>query len=549
MACLGGEHLRHLRRLGPHALADLGPVLHASSETSVDVGVLIGEEPGGPLHVALLQHRAGFHVGVDLVAGAIEEAGVDEDDPLAGLVDGGRKVEGGATLLIHDPHLERVGLESERRFDPAEQFDSPGDLVGAMHLGLHDVDRAGAAVTEAAVAEQVVLARKRGDEAVQDRFEDRFAVHGDGVGGEVMADVANEHARPALHHEFGAVRCGVDAIAVETALHGLASLLEGGDKVALHQAEPVAVHHDLVVSVDGADRILTVHDRRHRRLEIDVGDPGGVVLADVVGAIDADVGMEAMLAKHNIGRVGRIASEADELVRVGEAGGGVAERDLQRTVDDGVAGGVGVAALAEWSVCVQECSTPRDDLGAPNRVVARAGFSPAVVGDDVGAIERVIERTPAGVRGVEGVAGVVEWNDELGSSGARDLVVDIAGGDGDVARSVLEVADLPKEGEIVGLVVSAPVGDQVGVDLVLDLVTPGEQRGVAGAHLDEDGLQRCPELVGGDPGVGGQRRFDEVVEGLGDLEGATLHGAILRHVFEATEGSLGHTASKPGGNR
>ena len=259
--------------------------------------------------------------------------------------------------------------------------------------------------------------------------------------------------------------------------------------------------------------------------------------------------MEAMLAKHNIGRVVRMAGEADELVRVGEAGGGVAERDLQRTIDDGVAGGVGVAALAERGVCVQECSSPRDDLGATNRVVTRASFSPVVVGDDVGAIERVIERTPAGVRGVEGVAGVVEWNDELSSSGARDLVVDVAGGDGDVAWSVLEVADLTKEGEIVGLVVSAPVGDQVGVDLVLDLVTPGEQRCVAGAHLDEDGLERCPELVGGNPGVGGQRRFDEVVEGLGDLEGATLHGAILRHVFEAIEGSLGHTASKPSGNR
>ena len=190
-------------------------------------------------------------------------------------------------------------------------------------------------------------------------------------------------------------------------------------------------------------------------------------------------------------------------------------------------------------MCVQKCSTPRDDLGPTNRVVARAGFSSVVVGDDVGAIERVIERTPAGVRGVEGVAGVVEWNDELGSSGTRDLVIDVAGGHGDVARSVLEVSDLTKEGEIVGLVVSAPVGDQVGVDLVLDLVTPGEQRDVAGAHLDEDGLKRCPELVGGDPGVGGQRRFDEVVEGLGDLKGAMLHGAILRHVFEATEGSLG----------
>ena len=45
--------------------------------------VLVGRDPRAGLHVALADHRAGLHRGVDLVAGAVEEAGVDEDDAVA----------------------------------------------------------------------------------------------------------------------------------------------------------------------------------------------------------------------------------------------------------------------------------------------------------------------------------------------------------------------------------------------------------------------------------------------------------------------------------
>ena len=48
-----------------------------------------------------------MHGGVDLVARAVEEPGVDEDQPLAGLVDAGLQVEGRAALLVHDADLDR----------------------------------------------------------------------------------------------------------------------------------------------------------------------------------------------------------------------------------------------------------------------------------------------------------------------------------------------------------------------------------------------------------------------------------------------------------
>src|SRR3984957_2642067 len=94
------QHVRHQVGHGPHALADLGAADQAVREPDVDVVVLVGEDPRLGLHVGLARHRPGLHRGVDLVAGAVEEAGVDEDEPVAGRVDGGGEVERGAPFLV-----------------------------------------------------------------------------------------------------------------------------------------------------------------------------------------------------------------------------------------------------------------------------------------------------------------------------------------------------------------------------------------------------------------------------------------------------------------
>jgi hypothetical protein len=55
----------------------------AAGQTDLDIAFLIGGDPGRALDLALAQHGAGLHRGVDLVAGAVQEAGVDEHDPVA----------------------------------------------------------------------------------------------------------------------------------------------------------------------------------------------------------------------------------------------------------------------------------------------------------------------------------------------------------------------------------------------------------------------------------------------------------------------------------
>ncbi len=57
---------------------------------------------------------------MDLVAGAVEEAGVDEADALGGVLDAGLEVDRGAALLVHDADLHGVFRQSEHLLDFAE---------------------------------------------------------------------------------------------------------------------------------------------------------------------------------------------------------------------------------------------------------------------------------------------------------------------------------------------------------------------------------------------------------------------------------------------
>ena len=57
---------------------------------------------------------------MDFVASAVEEAGVDEDDPVAERVDAGGEIGRGTALLIHQPDLDRMAREAEQILDRVE---------------------------------------------------------------------------------------------------------------------------------------------------------------------------------------------------------------------------------------------------------------------------------------------------------------------------------------------------------------------------------------------------------------------------------------------
>lgn len=192
------EHRRHQIGHRPHALADLGVTGQATFKPDVDVPVFIGADPGCLLHVTLADHRAGFHRGVHLVASAIEEAGVDEDDALAGRADAFLEVDRRAALLVHDAHLHGVGGHAERLFDTGENFAGEGDFLGAMHLRLDDIHGTLAGIHAATAVADIVEGNQRRHHRVHDALGHFLAVAvKDSRIRHEVADVADQHQRAA----------------------------------------------------------------------------------------------------------------------------------------------------------------------------------------------------------------------------------------------------------------------------------------------------------------------------------------------------------------
>ena len=540
MADLLLQHGLHQVGHGPHALADLGDAGQAAGQAHVDVVVFVGVDPRLGLHVALAHHRAGFHRGVDLVAGAVEEARVDEGDARARSADGFLQVDGGAALFVHDAELDGVGRQAQHLLDMVEDLVGEGHFLGPVHLGLDDVDGAFGGVAGATGLLQVVHGdehRAHGVDHAFGRFP-AFLVQDGGAGHEV-ADVAHQHERAALQRQLTlAVGRGVDAIGVQAAGEGLAALADFLGEVALHQAQPVAVDVGLVLTVDGRDGVLAVHDGGDGRFHHHVGHAGRVGLADGVVAVDAQVDVQLVLAQqHGRGRTG-ITLVAHEEGGILQARGAVGGLGHQLAVGHLVGGDVLVAALGQRGHFVQEALGPGDDLIAASRVVAAALGQAA---DGVGAVQGVIQAAPAGVGGVERVASVHDGHDQLRAGHLGDGVIDVGGVDGKVGAFWHQIADLGQEGLVGGHVLDGTgMGAVPVVELFLDIVTLGQQGAVLGAQVVDEAGQALPEGVGADAGAG-QSLLDQVMKGGGHLQAESFdtmgHGS-LRGIDEFSENGI-----------
>src|SRR3546814_4980781 len=74
------------------------------------VAVLVRRDPVRRLHLALGDHRPGAHRGVNLVARAVEEAGVDKDDAVPHRFDAGGQIGAGAALRSEEHTSELQSL-------------------------------------------------------------------------------------------------------------------------------------------------------------------------------------------------------------------------------------------------------------------------------------------------------------------------------------------------------------------------------------------------------------------------------------------------------
>ena len=187
-----------------------------------------------------------------------------------------------------------------------------------------------------------------------------------------------------------------------------------------------------------------------------------------------------------------------------------------------------MAAGRERSDGVEHLARLGDDFGAARGIVALAARRIALVGDRVRAIERVIEAAPAGVGGVQRIAGVGDGDDQLRPGDAGDGVVHILGADGGGGGLGQEIADLAKEGLVSDRVMGlALVGHMPGVDLGLQIVAHRQKRRRAGSEFGENGGEAAPEGVGREARARQRFGIHEVIEFMGDAEACgrnAIHG-------------------------
>ena len=325
-------------------------------------------------------------------------------------------------------------------------------------------------------------------------------------------------------------RGGVGAVGVEHPGEGLAALADLLGEVAPVQAQPVAVAEHLVVGVDGGHRVLEVHDRGDRGLQDDVLDAGLVGRADGGVGVDQDLDVQAVVdQQHRPARGAELAAVAGELLRAGQPGRLVADGDLQLTVVDAQARDVGPRTRRQRGGLIEEPARVGDHQVAAHPVVAVALLGAVGLRNDVGAVQRVVQRAPARIGGVQREPRVEHRHHQLRAGGRGDLRVDARRGDGEVGGLGQQVADLGEEGLVcLGIVRFEDAVPVPLVDLGLQLVAPGQQLLVLRCQIGHHLVHTRPEGVGVDAGAGQRLVADEVVQHLGDAQVA--HDDAVCHV-------------------
>ena len=180
-------------------------------------------------------------------------------------------------------------------------------------------------------------------------------------------------------------------------------------------------------------------------------------------------------------------------------------------------------ALAQGRCAVQHMAGIRDDFFAALGVVGLARGADfgraAVFGNDIGAIQRVVQAAPAGVGGVQGITGVEHRHHQLRPGLHCQLGIHVFGGDAGFLRHGHQVANALQK-----CLISRHVGDRAGmgfvpgIDLELQAVAFGQQCNVLWRQIGHDGVKAFPEGVGADAGAGQDLVINELLQYGGDLQ-------------------------------
>ena len=219
--------------------------------------------------------------------------------------------------------------------------------------------------------------------------------------------------------------------------------------------------------------------------------------------------MQAVVSEQNGVRLFRRPAIAREFRRIGEFHIAGARFDQQRAVRNRIGDSVRMRSLRQRRGKIEQRSRAGDHLRAADGIVPAAALRAAVFGDGVGAVERVVKRTPAGVGGVEGVTGVARRHHKLRAGDGAQFLVDIGGRYLERRRLGDEIADLFQERDVLNDVEISLVLAMPEVELFLQGVALVEQGAVAGSEIGDDLGEAGPERLNRYAGSGQRLSFDK----------------------------------------
>ena len=208
----------------------------------------------------------------------------------------------------------------------------------------------------------------------------------------------------------------------------------------------------------------------------------------------------------------------------------IRERGVTRT------SGWGLARASGWDLCragqradlVEKPPRVVDHALAANWVVASTAPGAAIFGNHIAAVERVVQRTPAGVGGIGGEAGVLNRHHELRARDGGDFRINPDRGDLEIAGFRLKVAYFAQKGAIGRpVVIRARIAVVPAIDLLLQFIAPGQQFFVAGGESVDQAFKSRPERIPAQPNLRQQLVVDESRQLRGDPQ--TTRFEIVDH--------------------
>src|SRR6478735_6419958 len=188
---------------------------------------------------------------------------------------------------------------------------------------------------------------------------------------------------------------------------------------------------------------------------------------------------------------------------------------------------------------IEKLFCPRYNLFSPKLVVTAGAFRTPLLRDRISPVEGVIEAAPAGIGGVERVAGIGGGNHQLRTRDAGDLVVHTIRRDYEGFRFGTEVVDLSQESLITRRIGRSPLERRmIAVNPALEVVANGEQLAVARCEDAHQPGNARPKCLRGDASPQKDLLFDEIKQNRGDLE------AVRRNVFHTVSLMVGRTLAK-----